>query len=144
MRSPEKYQAHYQLNEHVVDTASAREAISAGQVARRIGTAGISANCCPMIKPFQIRLPGFELLVNHFHLMLELTEPNLSRARPDSGSTLSVWFNRRRGDLTRLGEWGTGHVRRNARSQVFHRMYSDDERLIQFCGVQSGSTSRKA
>src|ERR1044071_7225824 len=45
---------------------------------------------------FRVRLHGYVLMDNHYHLLLELTEPNLSRAVQWLNVSYSVWFNRRR------------------------------------------------
>ena len=37
------------------------------------------------------------LMDNHYHLLLELTEPNLSRAVQWLNVSYSIWFNRRHG-----------------------------------------------
>ena len=67
---------------------------------------------------FRVRLHAFVLMDNHYHLMVELTEPNLSRAVQWLNGSYSVWFNRRHGRSGHLfqgrfksvvvdpGEWG--------------------------------------
>jgi putative transposase len=45
---------------------------------------------------YRIRLHVFVLMDNHYHLVLELTEANLSRAVQWLNVSYSVWFNRRR------------------------------------------------
>jgi len=50
-----------------------------------------------MVLRFDLRLHGFVLMDNHYHLLLELTEPNLSRAVQWLNVSYSVWFNRRHG-----------------------------------------------
>src|SRR5215207_2802568 len=45
---------------------------------------------------YRIRLHVFVLMDNHYHLILELTEANLSRAVQWLNVSYSVWFNRRR------------------------------------------------
>jgi REP element-mobilizing transposase RayT len=44
---------------------------------------------------FDLRIPGYVLMDNHFHLMLETPEPNLSRSMQWLNVSYSVWFNRR-------------------------------------------------
>src|SRR5208283_4923210 len=50
-----------------------------------------------MVSRFRVRLRAFVLMDNHYHLMVELTESNLSRAMQWLNVSYSVWFNRRRG-----------------------------------------------
>ena len=50
-----------------------------------------------MVDRFRVRLHGFVLMDNHYHLMLELSEANLSRAVQWLNVSYSVWFNRRHG-----------------------------------------------
>ena len=49
------------------------------------------------VNQFRLRLKCFVLMDNHYHLVLELTETNLSRAVQWLNSSYSVWFNRRHG-----------------------------------------------
>ena len=44
---------------------------------------------------FAVRLHAFVMMANHYHLLLELTEPNLSRALHWLNVSYTVWFNRR-------------------------------------------------
>lgn len=44
---------------------------------------------------FRLALPCFVLMENHFHLLLETLEPNLSAAMQWLNVSYSVWFNRR-------------------------------------------------
>jgi REP element-mobilizing transposase RayT len=44
---------------------------------------------------FRVRLHAFVLMDNHYHLIIELTESNLSRAIQWLNVSYSVWFNRR-------------------------------------------------
>ena len=44
---------------------------------------------------FGVRLHAYVLMDNHYHLFLELTEPNLSRAVQWLNVSYSIWFNRR-------------------------------------------------
>src|SRR5215207_9822233 len=44
---------------------------------------------------FRVRLHAFVLMDNHYHLLMELTEANLSRAIQWLNVSYSVWFNRR-------------------------------------------------
>ena len=48
-----------------------------------------------MVERFGIRLHAFVLMDNHYHLILELTELNLSRAGQWLNGSYSIWFNRR-------------------------------------------------
>src|SRR5262245_20994261 len=50
-----------------------------------------------MVGRFRLRLHCFVLMDNHYHLLLELREPNLSRAVQWLNVSYSVWFNRRHG-----------------------------------------------
>lgn len=50
-----------------------------------------------MVTRFRVRLHAFVLMDNHYHLMVELTEPNLSRTGQWLNVSYSVWFNRRYG-----------------------------------------------
>jgi len=50
-----------------------------------------------MVGRFQVRLHAFVLMDNHYHLIVELTEPNLSRTGQWLNVSYSVWFNRRHG-----------------------------------------------
>src|ERR1051326_530661 len=47
------------------------------------------------IQSFRLRLHAFVLMDNHYHLLLQLTETNLSRAVQWLNVSYSVWFNRR-------------------------------------------------
>jgi REP element-mobilizing transposase RayT len=44
---------------------------------------------------FRLRMLAFVLMDNHYHLLIELTEPNLSEAVRWLNLSYSVWFNRR-------------------------------------------------
>jgi REP element-mobilizing transposase RayT len=50
-----------------------------------------------MVARFRVRLHCFVLMDNHYHLLLELIEANLSRAVQWLNVSYSVWFNRRHG-----------------------------------------------
>ncbi len=50
-----------------------------------------------MVSRFRVRLHCFVLMDNHYHLLLELSEANLSRAVQWLNVSYSVWFNRRHG-----------------------------------------------
>ncbi len=50
-----------------------------------------------MVFRFRVRLHAYVLMHNHYHLILELTEPNLSRTGQWLNVSYSVWFNRRHG-----------------------------------------------
>lgn len=50
-----------------------------------------------MVDRFRIGLHAYVLMDNHYHLMLELRESNLSRAGQWLNVSYSVWFNRRHG-----------------------------------------------
>jgi REP element-mobilizing transposase RayT len=49
-----------------------------------------------MVLRFRVHLYCYVLMDNHYHLLLELTETNLSRAAQWLNVSYSVWFNRRR------------------------------------------------
>jgi len=48
-----------------------------------------------MVAQFRVRLHAFVLMDNHYHLILELGEANLSRAVQWLNVSYSIWFNRR-------------------------------------------------
>jgi hypothetical protein len=48
-----------------------------------------------MVDLFQVRLHAFVLMDNHYHLLIELSEANLSRAVQWLNVSYSVWFNRK-------------------------------------------------
>src|SRR6266498_2435192 len=48
-----------------------------------------------MTRRFGVRLHAYVLMDNHYHLLLQLTEPNLSRAVQWLNVSYSIWFNRR-------------------------------------------------
>jgi len=48
-----------------------------------------------MVERFNVRLHAYVLMGNHYHLLLELREANLSRAVQWLNVSYSVWFNRR-------------------------------------------------
>ena len=48
-----------------------------------------------VVSRFHVRLHGYVLMDNHYHLILELREGNLSRAAQWLNLSYSVWFNRR-------------------------------------------------
>jgi putative transposase len=50
-----------------------------------------------MVARFRVKSHAFVLMDNHYHLLLELTEANLSRAVQWLNASYSVWFNRRHG-----------------------------------------------
>ena len=50
-----------------------------------------------MVSRFRTRLHGYVLMDNHYHLIVELTEPNLSRTGQWLNVSYSMWFNRRHG-----------------------------------------------
>jgi putative transposase len=50
-----------------------------------------------LVARFRVRLHAFVLMDNHYHLLVELTEPNLSRTGQWLNVSYSVWFNRRYG-----------------------------------------------
>jgi REP element-mobilizing transposase RayT len=50
-----------------------------------------------MVARYRVRLHGYVLMDNHYHLLLELIEANLSRAVQWLDVSYSVWFNRRHG-----------------------------------------------
>src|SRR5262249_30053416 len=49
-----------------------------------------------MVVRFRVHLHCYVLMDNHYHLVLELTETNLSRAAQWLNVSYSVWFNHRR------------------------------------------------
>jgi REP element-mobilizing transposase RayT len=50
-----------------------------------------------MVARFRVRLHAYVLMNNHYHLLVELREINLSRAVQWLNVSYSVWFNRRHG-----------------------------------------------
>src|ERR1043165_1951802 len=48
-----------------------------------------------MVSQCRVRLHAFVLMDNHYHLLVELSEPNLSRTGQWLNVSYSVWFNRR-------------------------------------------------
>jgi REP element-mobilizing transposase RayT len=50
-----------------------------------------------MVLRFRVRLHGFVLMDNHYHLLLQMREANLSRAAQWLNVSYSIWFNRRHG-----------------------------------------------
>ena len=48
-----------------------------------------------LVERYAVRLHAFVMMDNHYHLLLELTRPNLSRAIQWLNVSHSVWFNRR-------------------------------------------------
>src|SRR5258705_13674953 len=48
-----------------------------------------------MVELFRVRLHAFVLMDNHYHLLLELGEANLSRAVQWLNVSYTVWFNRK-------------------------------------------------
>jgi REP element-mobilizing transposase RayT len=48
-----------------------------------------------MVELFQVQLHAYVLMPNHYHLLLELPEGNLSRALQWLNVSYSQWFNRR-------------------------------------------------
>ncbi len=55
-----------------------------------------------MVLRFRVRLHCYVLMDDHYHLLMELTEANLSRAVQWLNVSYSVWFNRRRNRSGRL------------------------------------------
>lgn len=51
---------------------------------------------------FALRLHAYVLMPNHHHLLVEITETNLSRAMHWLGVSYTVWFNRRHGRIGHL------------------------------------------
>lgn len=49
------------------------------------------------VATFRLGLHAFVLMDNHYHLLVETTEPNLARAMQWLNVSYSVWFNRRHG-----------------------------------------------
>jgi REP element-mobilizing transposase RayT len=54
------------------------------------------------VERFGLVLHGYVLMDNHFHLLLQTPEPNLSGAMQWLNMSYSVWFNRRHGRVGRL------------------------------------------
>jgi hypothetical protein len=50
-----------------------------------------------MVSRFRLRLHCYVLMDNHYHLVLKLSEANLSRAVQWLNVSDSIWFNRRHG-----------------------------------------------
>jgi putative transposase len=50
-----------------------------------------------MTRSFGVRLHAYVLMDNHYHLLVELREENLSRAMQWLNVSYSIWFNRRHG-----------------------------------------------
>ena len=48
-----------------------------------------------MVERFRVVLHAYQLMDNHYHLIVELTEKNLSRAGQWLNLSYSSWFNRR-------------------------------------------------
>jgi len=48
-----------------------------------------------VVEQFELRLHAYVLMRNHYHLLIELTEPNLSRAMRQLNGTYTQAFNRR-------------------------------------------------
>jgi REP element-mobilizing transposase RayT len=61
-----------------------------------------------MVLRFRVRLHCLVLMDNHYHWLLELSEPNLSRTVQWLNVSYSVWFNRRPG---RSGHWLRGRFK---------------------------------
>ena len=58
---------------------------------------------------FGVRVHGWVLMDNHFHLLLETPEANLSRVGQWLNGAYSMWFNRRHqrsGHLSQGALWG--------------------------------------
>ncbi len=62
------------------------------------------------VQRFRVRLHCFVLMDHHYHLLLALTEPNLSRAVQWLNVSYSIWFNRRR---QRSGHFFQGGLNRS-------------------------------
>jgi len=65
---------------------------------------------------FGTRIHGYVLMNNHYHLLLETPEPNLSRAMQWCNVSYSVWFNLRHGRSGHLfqGRFGADLVQEDA------------------------------
>src|SRR5436190_4174809 len=50
-----------------------------------------------VVSMFAVRLHAYVLMSNHYHLLVEITEANLSRAIHWLNVSYTVWFNRRHG-----------------------------------------------
>lgn len=55
-----------------------------------------------LVKRFDLRLHAYVLMDNHYHLLVETAQPNLSRAMHWLGVSYTVWFNRRHGRVGHL------------------------------------------
>ena len=78
---------------HVTARGNERKAIFRDDADRR----HFLENLAEMVLRFRVRLHCFVLMDNHYHLLVELTEPNLSRAVQWLNVSYSIWFNRRHG-----------------------------------------------
>ena len=56
-----------------------------------------------MVDRFRLTLHAFVLMENHYHLLLELAQPNLSRALQWLNLSHSVWFNASSGIIVGRG-----------------------------------------
>lgn len=54
------------------------------------------------VERFAIGLHAYVLMDNHYHLLVQLSEPNLSAAMQWLGVSYTVWFNRRHGTVGHL------------------------------------------
>jgi putative transposase len=78
---------------HVIARGNERKAIYRDHRDRR-HFLGLLAE---IVARYRVRLHCFVLMDNHYHLLLELSEANLSRAVQWLNVSYSVWFNRRHG-----------------------------------------------
>ena len=80
---------------------------------------------------FSLRLHAFVLMSNHYHLLLEITEVNLSRSVQWLNTSYSVWFNRRH---RRSGHLCQGRFKsvvvEPERSQRFSRRVAKDSEIV--------------
>jgi REP element-mobilizing transposase RayT len=63
-----------------------------------------------LVARFRVRLHAYELMDNHYHLLVELNEPNLSRMGQWLNLSYAAWFNRRHGRSGHLFQGRFGSV----------------------------------
>jgi len=76
---------------HVTARGNERRAIFRGEadLARMLAVLG------EMAERFRVQIHGYVLMENHYHLIIETPEGNLSRAMQWLNGAYSTWFNRR-------------------------------------------------
>src|SRR5262245_41826146 len=55
-----------------------------------------------LVEMFHLRLHAYVLMPNHYHLLVEIQTPNLSKAMQWLNVSYAVWFNRRHGRIGHL------------------------------------------